>query len=92
MQPLSKNGFDIEIDDHHVFLKLFAARQKIAVFVKDQAVTVKYQFILAADKIVVGHDHRIVGCAGGEHTFAPVALSGVIRRRRNVDDDFRAAR
>src|SRR5438093_9898071 len=92
VQSRPENRFHIEIDDHQIFLKLFAAREEITVLVKDKAVTVKHQFILASDQIVIRHDYGIVCSAGGEHTFAPVPLSGVIRGRRNVDDDLGSTR
>ena len=92
VQSLPENRFHVEIRNDQFFLKLFAASEKIAVLVEDETVAVEHQLILGADQIVIRHDSRVVGCAGAEHTFAPMTLSGMIRRRRNIDDDFGATR
>ena len=80
MQPGPKHRFNVEIDNHQVFLELLSARNDFPVLIEDHAVAVKDQFILTADQIVVGNDDGVVSRPGAQHPFAPYPLPGVIRR------------
>src|SRR5689334_5682729 len=90
VQPLAKNGLDIEADNDEVFFELFAARDQIPIFIEDKAVAVEHKFVLSTDKIVVCNDDGIVCSARGEHLLPPLPLSGMVRRGGNVDDDLSA--
>ena len=91
MKPRSKNRFDVEIDDDQVFLELFAACDEIAIFIEHETVSIKYQFVLSADKVVVNNDNHIIGSARCQHPLAPAPFPGVIGRRGYVDDDLGAS-
>src|SRR5262249_38922497 len=92
VEAFSEDGFNIEIDNDQIFLKLLSSCNEIAVLIKHQAIAIKYEFILTADKVVIRNDDCIVSSASGEHCFAPATLAGVIRRGRDVDNHLRSAR
>jgi hypothetical protein len=92
MKSLSKNRFQVQVDDDQIFLKLFSTRDKVSILIKDQTVAIKDEFILRANEIVVRDNNSIVRGASREHPLTPVAFSRVIRRRGNIDDDFGSAR
>ena len=90
-QALTEDRFHIEIHNDQVFFELLAADEHLTTFVQYEAVAVEHEFVLSADKIVVRNDDRVVGRPRLQHAFAPLPLSGVVGRRRNVDQDFSAA-
>ncbi len=90
-KALTENRIDIEIRNHQVFFELLPASDYLAELVHYEALAVENEFVLSADEIVVRNNHRVVACPGAQHAFAPLPLSGVIGRRRNVDQDFSAA-
>src|SRR5262249_31452837 len=89
MEPLPENRFDVEIDDDQILFELFALCDQITVLIKNEALPVENQLILAADQVVVCNDDGVVGGAGCQHARAPAALSSMIGRGRNIDNDFR---
>ena len=67
------------------------ANDYLTKLIRYEALAVENKFVLSADEIVVRNDNRVVASPGAQHTFAPLPLSGVIGRRRNVNQDFSAA-
>ena len=92
VESFAENRFHIEVDDNQVLLELLAAGDQLSILIKHETVTVKDEFILAADQIVIRDNHGVVGCARRQHPLPPPAFTGVIRRRRNIDDDLRSTR
>ena len=92
VKPLPENRFDIKIDNNQIFFKLLTPGDPLTVLIEHKAVAIEYQFVLSADKIVVSNDDSVIRRARREHPFSPQTLSGVIRRRGDIDDDFGSSR
>src|SRR6185369_48265 len=60
--------------------------------IENQTISIKHKFILSSDEVAIGNDYGIVRRARGQHGFSPAAFASVVRRRRDINNDFSAAR
>ena len=91
-EPTTERRTHVDVDDQEVFLELFGPRHQPASFVEEHRGAVEDQLVLAADQVHVEHGHRCVSRAGGQHRFAFVDTTRVVRRRVHVHHQLGSAR
>src|SRR5438034_11579688 len=67
VQAGPRDGVGIDVGHHEIFLKGPTSGHDAAALIHDEAVAVKDQLVLAPDLVDVGHCHKVVHGAGGQH-------------------------
>src|SRR3989475_1855933 len=88
-QPVTANGFGVDIAVDEILFKLLPAGQPRAGVVEDHAHAVKDQLVLTADQVVVAEDDAVVAGPRGQHLCPFAPLPGVVRGAVDVDNHER---
>src|SRR2546427_8907278 len=90
-QPVTADGFGVDIAADEIIFELLPAGQPRAGVVEDHAHAVKDQLVLTADQVVVAEDDAVVAGPRGQHLCPFAPLPGVVRGAVDVDDHERPA-
>ena len=82
----------LEVADQQILLELPGARDRLAGGIEDEGVAVEYEFILTADEPAERYVDAVLSRALGKQLFPFGALTGLVWRCRDVDDQPRARR
>src|SRR5579859_7832591 len=86
MQAGAENGSRIQVNNQHIFFKLFGTRDQLSLLIKDHAATIKNQFILTSHHIQIGHDHITIRCTSRQHHFTKSFFAGIVGRAIDIYD------
>jgi hypothetical protein len=85
VEPLSKDGRQVQVGDYQIVRKLPAAGQDLALGIKDDAAAIEHQLVLSSHQVAEGDVDDVVGRPRGEHALPRRALAGMVGRSRDVD-------